>query len=96
MLQGTKFFKVDLVNVEDIFIPRDVHRDGNETDLLTELQIRRPFRAIRLRGSSFLSVDVNVQMSDVAMADSRTEDWRSFRVCPGIQNLVFASPKKRL
>ena len=39
MLQGTKLFKVDLVNVEDLFIPRDVHRDGNETDLLTELHV---------------------------------------------------------
>ena len=39
MLQGAKLFKVDLVNVEDMFIPRDVHRDGNETDLLTELHV---------------------------------------------------------
>ena len=46
--------------------------------------------------SDVLSADVNVQMSDVAMADSRTEDWRSFRVCPGIQNLIFPSPKDRL
>ena len=46
--------------------------------------------------SDVLSADVNVQMSDVAMADSRTEDWRSFRVCPGIQNPIFAPPKNRL
>ena len=46
--------------------------------------------------SDVLSADVNVQMSDVAMVDSRTEDWRSFRVCPGIQNLIFPSPKHRL
>ena len=39
MLQGTRLFKVDLVKVKDILIPRDVHRDGNETDLLTELHV---------------------------------------------------------
>ena len=46
--------------------------------------------------SDVLSAEVNVQMSDVAIVDSRTEDWRSFRVCPGIQNLIFPSLKKRL
>ena len=36
MLQGTRLFKVDLVKVKDILIPRDVHRDGSETDLVTQ------------------------------------------------------------
>ena len=39
MLQGTKFFKVDLANDKDTVIPRDLHRDGIETDLVTQLHV---------------------------------------------------------
>ena len=35
-------------------------------------------------------------MSDVAMVDSRTEHWRSFRVCPGIQPHFPVSKKASL